>query len=100
GSRGRSTATTIASLAAVRWLRSNTRRRHMQKLLAFTDNRHEASLQAWHFNDFVQTSLVRSPVRFLGDGDGGRASNPMRTPAVDEAGYSDRAEHRLRPSAA
>ncbi len=60
GSGGRSTATTILSLSAVRWLRTNTERREVQKLLAFTDNRQDASLQAGHFNDFVQTGLVRS----------------------------------------
>src|SRR5262249_48275277 len=38
-------------------------RRDMQKLLAFTDNRQDASLQAGHFNDFVQTSLVRSALQ-------------------------------------
>ena len=63
GSGGRSTATTIASLSVVRWLRSHTERRDMQKLLAFTDNRQDASLQAGHFNDFVQTSLVRSALQ-------------------------------------
>ncbi len=60
GSGGRSTATTILSLAALRWLRRHTDRRDVQKLLAFTDNRQDASLQAGHFNDFVQTSLLRS----------------------------------------
>ena len=29
------------------------------KLLSFTDNRQDASLQAGHFNDFVQVSLLR-----------------------------------------
>ena len=31
-----------------------------RRLLVFTDNRQDASLQAGHFNDFVQTSLLRS----------------------------------------
>jgi ATP-dependent helicase YprA (DUF1998 family) len=60
GSGGRSTATTILSLSAVRWLRRHTDRLEVQKVLAFTDNRQDASLQAGHFNDFVQTSLIRS----------------------------------------
>src|SRR5262249_9012029 len=30
-----------------------------KKLLSFTDNRQDASLQAGHFNDFVQVSLLR-----------------------------------------
>jgi hypothetical protein len=29
------------------------------KLLSFTDNRQDASLQAGHFNDFVHVSLLR-----------------------------------------
>ena len=32
----------------------------MDKLLSFTDNRQDASLQAGHFNDFVHVSLLRS----------------------------------------
>ena len=31
-----------------------------RKLLSFTDNRQDASLQAGHFNDFIQVALVRS----------------------------------------
>src|SRR5437763_824678 len=31
-----------------------------RKALSFTDNRQDASLQAGHFNDFIQVALVRS----------------------------------------
>ena len=31
-----------------------------RKLLSFTDNRQDASLQAGHFNDFIETTLLRS----------------------------------------
>ncbi len=31
-----------------------------RKLLTFTDNRQDASLQAGHFNDFVQVGLLRT----------------------------------------
>ncbi len=61
GSEGRSTATSVLSLATIRELRRKdalpTRAR---KLLSFTDNRQDASLQAGHFNDFVEITLLRS----------------------------------------
>ncbi len=56
---GRSTATTVLSLAIVRGLRESKSEEVTPKLLSFTDNRQEASLQAGHFNDFVQVSLLR-----------------------------------------
>lgn len=61
GSEGRSTATTILSLSTVRELRNDEELEvHARKLLSFTDNRQDASLQAGHFNDFVEISLIRS----------------------------------------
>jgi ATP-dependent helicase YprA (DUF1998 family)/very-short-patch-repair endonuclease len=60
-SEGRSTATTILSLSAIRHLRRQTDLEgDARKLLSFTDNRQDASLQAGHFNDFVETALLRS----------------------------------------
>jgi hypothetical protein len=60
-SGGRSTATTILSLTAVRFLRADdSLKEHARKLLSFTDNRQDASLQAGHFNDFVEVSLMRA----------------------------------------
>jgi len=59
GSEGRSTATTILSLSAVRHLRRYLPDQRAQKLLSFTDNRQDASLQAGHFNDFIETTLLR-----------------------------------------
>ena len=32
------------------------------KILSFTDNRQDASLQSGHFNDFVQVSLIRAAI--------------------------------------
>lgn len=60
-SEGRSTATTVLSISAVQGLKkveglSETAR----KLLSFTDNRQDASLQSGHFNDFVEIGLLRS----------------------------------------
>lgn len=61
GSGGRSTATTILSAAAVRSLLTDpTVDAREKKLLAFSDNRQDASLQAGHFNDFIEVGLLRS----------------------------------------
>jgi len=63
GTEGRSTATTILSLSAVRHLRKEKEdalSEEARKLLSFTDNRQDASLQAGHFNDFVEIGLLRS----------------------------------------
>ena len=61
GTEGRSTATTILSLAAIRHLhQEQTLKPEARKLLSFTDNRQDASLQAGHFNDFVEIGLLRS----------------------------------------
>jgi len=60
-SEGRSTATTLLSLSTVNHLRTASGiSPRAQKILSFTDNRQDASLQAGHFNDFVQTSLLRA----------------------------------------
>jgi ATP-dependent helicase YprA (DUF1998 family) len=61
GSGGRSTATTILSAAAVRSLLTDpTVEDREKKLLAFSDNRQDASLQAGHFNDFIEIGMLRS----------------------------------------
>lgn len=62
-SDGRSTATTILSLASVSWLRGQGGadiEQKARKILSFTDNRQDASLQAGHFNDFVSIGLMRA----------------------------------------
>jgi ATP-dependent helicase YprA (DUF1998 family)/very-short-patch-repair endonuclease len=61
GAGGRSSGTTILSLAAIRSLRvDDALPEKARKLLSFTDNRQDASLQAGHFNDFVEVGLLRS----------------------------------------
>ena len=62
GFGGRSTATTIMSLYAIRGLRDSDLPKHARKLLSFTDNRQDASLQAGHFNDFVEMGQLRSAI--------------------------------------
>ncbi len=67
-SEGRSTATTLLGLTIVdRLIHEKDVDVKAQKLLSFTDNRQDASLQAGHFNDFIQTGspekrhIPRSP---------------------------------------
>lgn len=60
-SEGRSTATTILSLSSIKHLRrEESLSKEARKLLSFTDNRQDASLQAGHFNDFIETGLLRA----------------------------------------
>jgi ATP-dependent helicase YprA (DUF1998 family) len=58
---GRSTATTLVSGSAIVQLREDPKvTAEARKILSFTDNRQDASLQAGHFNDFIQVALVRA----------------------------------------
>ncbi len=59
-SEGRSTATTLLALAVITEMRKANYDPSQAKLLSFTDNRQDASLQAGHFNDFVQVALLRA----------------------------------------
>lgn len=60
-SEGRSTATTVLSLSTLQSLRSDeSLKPDARKLLSFTDNRQDASLQAGHFNDFVEVGMLRA----------------------------------------
>lgn len=62
-SEGRSTATTLLSMATVTGMQADpTVDSKARKILSFTDNRQDASLQAGHFNDFVQTGLLRRAI--------------------------------------
>jgi ATP-dependent helicase YprA (DUF1998 family)/very-short-patch-repair endonuclease len=61
GVDNRSTATTILAVRSLIELQSDQDLRpEARKLLSFTDNRQDASLQAGHFNDFTQVALLRS----------------------------------------
>jgi len=64
GNEGRSTATTIMSYAVVSELFKQKEAVENQKLLSFTDNRQDASLQAGHFNDFLSSVRLRSGLHF------------------------------------
>src|SRR5262249_11374418 len=58
---GRSSAMTLITASIVRTLRTREGDldERARKLLAFVDNRQDASLQAGHFNDFVQVTQLR-----------------------------------------
>ena len=61
GVDNRSTATTILAVRSLIELqRDQDLKPEARKLLSFTDNRQDASLQAGHFNDFAQVALLRS----------------------------------------
>ena len=61
GIDGRSTATSIMALSVVQNLKQDeTLREEAKKVLSFTDNRQDASLQAGHFNDFVEVGYLRA----------------------------------------
>lgn len=60
---GRSSATSLVSASIVRSLKdvpAGALDRRARKLLTFVDNRQDASLQAGHFNDFVQITQLRA----------------------------------------
>ena len=59
GSEGRTSATTALAVSLLRKAKK-TLGDGRDKLLTFTDNRQDASLQAGHFNDFVRVVLLRS----------------------------------------
>ena len=61
-SEGRSTTTTLLSVSAILNSPEAGIEDAAQKLLSFTDNRQDASLQAGHFNDFVQVSFLRAAI--------------------------------------
>jgi len=60
GNEGRSTATTTLSYSIIRSLHEQGEDPKNQKLLSFTDNRQDASLQSGHFNDFIAAVKLRS----------------------------------------
>lgn len=62
GNEGRSIATTITSFAIIRSLHRHGIAPRNQKLLSFTDNRQDASLQSGHFNDFLVLGRLRSAI--------------------------------------
>lgn len=64
GNEGRSTATTVMAFSVVDSMAQQGVNITDQKLLSFTDNRQDASLQAGHFNDFLATVKLRSALYY------------------------------------
>lgn len=62
GNEGRSTSTTLITLQTLLALYKQGKALKEQKLMSFTDNRQDASLQAGHFNDFIQVVHLRSAI--------------------------------------
>jgi len=61
-SEGRSTSTTVLSISALENAKIAGIKEETRKILSFTDNRQNASLQAGHFNDFIQVSILRAAI--------------------------------------
>lgn len=61
-SEGRSTTTTVLCTSSLRHAAIGNIPDEAHKILSFTDNRQDASLQSGHFNDFVQVSLLRGAI--------------------------------------
>ena len=87
GTGGRSTATTILGLSAIRGLHvEGSLPQIARKLLSFTDNRQDAALQAGHFNDFVEISLLRAALyQAIRDGKSEGVTHDRLTQKVFEA---------------
>lgn len=62
GNEGRSTSTTLITLQTLLALHKYNKPIREQKIMSFTDNRQDASLQAGHFNDFIQVVHLRSAI--------------------------------------
>ncbi|HLU24771.1 MAG TPA: DEAD/DEAH box helicase [Longimicrobiales bacterium] len=94
---GRSSATTVLVSGVLRWMhdRDMPAERVARKLLAFTDNRQDAALQAGHFNDFTFVSLLRAAmVRALrGAGSGGLEDKDLGGAIMAALGF----DRELRP---
>ena len=98
-SQGRSTATTVTSLATVRHLRSaQDLPDKARKLLSFTDNRQDASLQAGHLNDFVGVTTLRAALwRTLSDTGADGLSHDVLASRVVEALHLEPRDWALQP---
>jgi superfamily II DNA/RNA helicase/very-short-patch-repair endonuclease len=98
GTEGRSSSTTVLSLAVLRHLGEADGVE--PKLLSFSDSRQDAALQAGHFNDFVQVLVLRAATyRALEKAGAGGLGYEELAPAVVEALHLDAAAYAANPEA-
>ena len=101
---GRSSATSLISTSIMRSLQAvppDALDPAARKLLTFVDNRQDASLQAGHFNDFVQVTMLRGALyraaqEAVSRGEEGLFHEDIAT-AVTRALGLDRGEYALQP---
>ena len=95
---GRSTATTLVSGSAIVQLREDPKTTaEARKILSFTDNRQDASLQAGHFNDFIQVALVRAAL-YKAISESGRLDHANITKTVFQALALDQKAYAKEPA--
>ena len=99
-SEGRSSATTVLALSSLKYLIGTNLDERTKKLLAFTDNRQDASLQAGHFNDFIHILLLRGALlaAIQREGDG-RLTDDILTQRVFDRLCLDATDYAANPSA-
>lgn len=98
GNEGRSTSTTLITLQTLLALYKQGKPLKEQKIMSFTDNRQDASLQAGHFNDFMQVVHLRSAIEKVLQ----KANHPLAVYdliyKVEEALNLDEQEYAINPS--
>lgn len=89
---GRSSATTVLVSTALEWMNLGESGvpPEKRKLLAFTDNRQDAALQAGHFNDFLFVSLLRGAIlrAVLDAGDEGLSEDEFGLRVLKALGFT------------
>jgi Lhr-like helicase len=89
---GRSSATTHLVSTALEWMNKDASGVPLEKrkLLAFTDNRQDAALQAGHFNDFLFVSLLRGAIlrAVLDAGNDGMTEDEFGLRVVNALGFT------------
>jgi len=97
-SEGRSSATTMLALSSLKHLIGTDLDERTKKLLAFTDNRQDASLQAGHFNDFIQILLLRGALlAAIQQATGGHLTDDVLTQSVLDSLRLDATDYAANP---